>query len=284
MRPTIVLQPADSVPLADIVEALNTAYRNYYRPLHLTVDSFEAMLTREAVALDESVAALDTTRDRVVGIAFLGLRPPRGWLGGVGVIPGYRRQGIARAITGHLLDGARRLGLRAVQLEVITQNDVARALYESLGFAGQRRLLLLERQPDPRPRRSDSSLPCCEARSPDEALDLLARIDPVKRPWSRDAHALRPLAPWFEALVAVDAGHADPTGVCLYSAHPFQVGLVTLAGTLAAGASLLNTLHAAHPEATVSYLNVPEDDPMTPQLLRSGYRESLAQYEMLCPL
>jgi GNAT superfamily N-acetyltransferase len=266
------------VPSEALVDALNHAYRNYYRPLHMTPGSFTDMLAREAVALDQSVAALDG--ERVVGMALLGVRPPRAWIGGVGVIPPFRRQGIARAMTGHLLDRARRLGLESVQLEVITQNEAARTLYESLGFAPQRRLLLLTRQPAGRPPRLDEPLPRCEARSPDEALDLLYQLDRVERPWSRDADSLTALTDWFGAFVALEPASREALGVCLYSAHPFQVGLITLAGAPGSGAALLYALHAAHPDATVSYLNVPEDDPMAPALQRAGYRETLAQYEM----
>jgi GNAT superfamily N-acetyltransferase len=283
MRPTTLLQPADSVSKDALVEALNLAYRNYYRPLHLTPDSFTAMADREAVALDESVVATDG--ERVVGMALLGVRPPRGWIGGVGVIPAYRQRGIARAMTKHLLEQARRLGLETLQLEVITLNDTARRLYESLGFVSQRRLLLLTRQPNPRPLRSDDGpLPRCEAIPPDEALSLLANLDRVNRAWSRDAENLSPISGWFEATVALDRESKTPVGVCLFSAHPFQVGLITLAGTPQAGVALLNALHAAHPEATVSYFNVPEDDPMTQPLLRAGYQESLAQFEMFYSL
>jgi hypothetical protein len=95
---------------------------------------------------------------------------------------------------------------------------------------------------------------------------------------------LQPYTKLFKATVALNPESAEPVGACVYSAHPFQIGLVTLAGTQQAGAALINALHRAHPEATISYLNVPADDPLLSELRRAGYQETLAQFEMLLAL
>ena len=50
------------------------------------------------------------------------------------VHPSWRRRGIARALLGHVLDGARRDGMDLVFLEVRPTNHEALALYESFGF------------------------------------------------------------------------------------------------------------------------------------------------------
>jgi ribosomal protein S18 acetylase RimI-like enzyme len=279
MRGNITLRPADSVSAAAFVEALNQAYRDYHPPLGLDTRSFKETVAREAVMLDASVVALDGVK--IVGMAVLGVRPPRGWIGGLGVVPAHRRRGIARAMMEYLLDRARSLSLHTLQLEVVTHNEAARALYESLGFVEQRRLLVLTCQPGRFVHLPAAGHPCCETRPADEALNLLATLDRVTRAWSRDALSLMPFARQFRALVSLHLQSDEPVGACVYIAHPFQVSMVTLAGSPGAGGSLLNALHDAHPQATMSYANVPAEDPMLPELRRAGYNETLSQFEML---
>jgi ribosomal-protein-alanine N-acetyltransferase len=50
------------------------------------------------------------------------------------VHPSLRRRGVARALLGHILDGARRDGAELLFLEVRPTNLEALALYESFGF------------------------------------------------------------------------------------------------------------------------------------------------------
>jgi ribosomal-protein-alanine N-acetyltransferase len=59
----------------------------------------------------------------------------------LGVAPGARRRGLARRLLTSALDRLRAGGRPACHLEVRTDNEAARALYESLGFrpAGLRR-------------------------------------------------------------------------------------------------------------------------------------------------
>jgi ribosomal-protein-alanine N-acetyltransferase len=52
----------------------------------------------------------------------------------VAVHPDWRRRGIGRTLLSHILDDARRRGIRMVALEVRPSNREARPLYESFGF------------------------------------------------------------------------------------------------------------------------------------------------------
>ena len=75
-----------------------------------------------------------------IGLALLGIRGARGWIGDFGVIPAWRRAGVGRALLGVLLDSARAAGLGDVRLEVASANTAARRLYETAGFAVTRTL------------------------------------------------------------------------------------------------------------------------------------------------
>jgi putative acetyltransferase len=52
----------------------------------------------------------------------------------VGVHPDFQRRGIGRALMQHLIDHARKHGLKRLELYVRSDNDAAQALYRVLGF------------------------------------------------------------------------------------------------------------------------------------------------------
>lgn len=52
----------------------------------------------------------------------------------VAVAPGYRRQGVASALLGRLMEWGEKRGIRRYILEVRTGNEAALRLYEGLGF------------------------------------------------------------------------------------------------------------------------------------------------------
>src|SRR5688572_8258724 len=139
----IVIQPASEVPLHELVRALNLAYADYYVHISHTVDSFRSLTTRESVRLDGSVAAM--SGQRIIGMGLLAVREDRGWIGGVGVLPRHRHQGVGRIVMHSLIEQGQRLGLSTLQLEVIRQNTNAYALYESLDFEAVRELLVMYR-------------------------------------------------------------------------------------------------------------------------------------------
>ena len=56
----------------------------------------------------------------------------------VTVLPAHRGRGYGRALLERLLDEARRVGARTARLEVREHNQVARRLYDSLGFEAVR--------------------------------------------------------------------------------------------------------------------------------------------------
>jgi ribosomal-protein-alanine acetyltransferase len=91
-------------------------------------------------------AELADTRHRVYVAAESGDGALLGWAGvrviadeaeilTVGVVPTARRRGIARVLIAALLDAARGRGARTAYLEVRIDNEPARTLYASEGFA-----------------------------------------------------------------------------------------------------------------------------------------------------
>ena len=60
-------------------------------------------------------------------------KPPAFFLNEVGVLPEYRRRGIATALCQHLIDMARVAGCSGIWLATEAENTAARALYRALG-------------------------------------------------------------------------------------------------------------------------------------------------------
>lgn len=80
-------------------------------------------------------------QDRVVGYMGLYTMMEEADVTNVAVDPACRRKGIGRALLYHMMDIARKRGVRVIHLEVRVSNEAAKALYEQVGFQyiGQRR-------------------------------------------------------------------------------------------------------------------------------------------------
>src|SRR5207248_8188762 len=125
------LVSADTLSLDELAALFNAGYEGYVVPFRI-----------DAEQLASWIAAwhIDLARSRVVpteGVALLGVRGDRGWIGGLGVVPAARRRGLGRTLMEAVLAEAP----PEVTLEVIEQNEAAIRLYEDLGFE---RVRLLE--------------------------------------------------------------------------------------------------------------------------------------------
>lgn len=130
--------PASRLGTAELAALFTRAYAGY--PVPMRVD--EAMLAMMMAVYDEDAesSVVLVAGGEPVALAMLGVRPPRGWIGGMGVVESHRRRGLGQAVMRAVLARARALGLTEVMLEVLEQNASAHALYESLGFVDVRRL------------------------------------------------------------------------------------------------------------------------------------------------
>jgi ribosomal-protein-alanine N-acetyltransferase len=105
-----------------------------------TVFPFPSMLFERA-AIDPAAhvwVAREDADGRVIGV--LGAYARQGLLHvhGLAVDPDHRRGGAGRGLLRAAIDGARRIGARALHLQVSTTNTAAIALYESEGFEAVR--------------------------------------------------------------------------------------------------------------------------------------------------
>ncbi len=276
----IQLLPADQVDFRRFTSVLNRAYADYYVPLNMTSDELRMSITQDDIHLGRSCVAVDG--EQLVGLAMLAIRGDQGWIGGVGVIPHYRGQGIGRQIMTYILDQARDAHLRQVRLEVITINKRARRLYDSLNFQVSRTLHLVEGHP------TVNTVPNGYSFARANVASALAYH-----------HRFRVTPPaWQQALTTVEAMTIYLTAYTAKQGddiHAYAVGIFRETGIrfidLAHGPSqtdalrqLVMFLHHKYQRAQGGAVNIAENSRAWPVLDSLGYQPYLSQTELILTL
>ena len=133
--------------MESLVELFNDAYSDYYVDVQVNPARLRSLIEREDIQVDNSFVAYEGQLP--VGVVFLGVRGRRGYICGMGVRTSSQRKGIGQLLMRRALAESRRLGLSCVQLEVVSANRRAIALYSKLGFVPMRDLGLWERNTAP---------------------------------------------------------------------------------------------------------------------------------------
>ena len=98
-----------------------------------TVPTSENLLRNELLK-PEAIYFAAVSAGNLIGYVGMQSVLDEGYMMDLCVDPERRREGIARALMGRLLEGAEKAGLSFVTLEVRVSNEPAKALYASLGF------------------------------------------------------------------------------------------------------------------------------------------------------
>jgi len=131
--------------LDHLIDAQNGIFADYIVPMKLTRPFFLDFLRSVGGDLANVLVALDG--ERIVGYVNPVIDGQEAWIGGVGVLPTYRRRGLGRDLMLASEDFARGKGAREVWLEVIEGNYGAQKLYEGMGYAPTRKYLTAEGRP-----------------------------------------------------------------------------------------------------------------------------------------
>jgi len=279
---SLMLLPAARVPHERRAELWNLAFSDYATPSHFDAPALEAF--ERACDLDLEGSHVLLENDQPVGFAMLGVRGPRGWVGGMGVVPAARRHGYAALLMQVLLDVSRRRGLLALGLEVLTDNAPAVALYRKLGFTEHRRLEVWERPAGPAPAPAVAAHPV----PLDEAAHRLGPERLASAPWQRNLAAAR--RTWNDlAGFATDLDAAAATAVVRVS--PERIGVVEIdargehePACRRALDALLASLLAEHPGRLLRLLNLEEGDAAAASLSGIGAGVTHVQHEMEVPV
>ncbi len=256
---------ADVSPV-DGAAALNAVFAGYLVPLQFSPEQ----LRLHAVYNDVDLALSPLWSDhagRVVAAALLAVRDRRGWIGGFGVAPEFRRRGYARELTEQLLAIARERDMERITLEVLCENAAAIAVYRDAGFVIERRLHSLQTC-------SEGSQATHGFRfvEPEQFIDEPENVSPC---WQRESASLRNGA--ISGALADDAGcyalfrhNASAAQVFKLRARDAQT-LTALTSALAQGRRFQN----------VTILNEPENSPLVRCALEARWHEPFVQYEMV---
>jgi GNAT superfamily N-acetyltransferase len=277
----IVCHPVSEVDFDTFTAAFNHAYSDYFLPTVMTPASFRALMTRDDLDPAISVAALD--HGIIVGTGLLGIRDRSGWIGGMGVIPERRRQGIGRQMMVYLLDRAREHHLTDVVLEVIEDNRGAHELYRQVGFTDQRYLLVLDREPGRLPDLPPSPYQI-ESRPLEELLQYYEAFHDIPNCWQRALPSLVGLGVHHAQGWATLDDH-EVVGYAIGWANTQVLRLVDfatkpVADRVATAQMLLTHIHRQCPDAYGDCYNIAEDDPVLPAYEALGYTTLFRQIEM----
>ena len=266
----IELSAARELDLEALANLFNAAYEGYPVPMHVDAGAMAFMLEAMDLAPEHSRVAW---RDGVpVGVAMLGLRGDRGWVGGMGVVADARRSGVGRKLMQALLEQARAAGVRELFLEVLEQNPGARALYEELGFGARRRLEVWTWS-DPA---ADGSA-TARASDPREARRRIAATRTAPEPWQRADETVDRLDVNTPALRAVTTEGGD----AVYRITNDRASVLQMvARTEEAAGAMLDTIRSREGVNVLRFLNVPSTDPAVAALGRRGATLDAAQTEM----
>ncbi|MCS7219850.1 MAG: GNAT family N-acetyltransferase [Anaerolineae bacterium] len=278
--PNVRLASADAADWDILAELQNQGFSEYPVSARITASEWRELLAAWDVDLSSSVLAL-TSSDQPVGMGWLGVRGPRGWIGGFAVAPGWRRRGIGRAMLGWLVEAARQRRLATVTLEVLTENAPAIALYQASSFRVQRELLTWERSPEM------GSLPVPPMRA--ERADpwtLLSYFDAWHSEppcWQQEQRSLLPQLEMYTGWVITRAG--KPTAYALTNASSQQLELVDVGvapgpEAVSAARTLLQSLQLLHMDYTLTFHHLPAGDPLNRVLAALGFQVILRLYEM----
>ena len=229
------------------------------------VDAYDLDLTRSLVAVDKGSP---------IGLANLGLRPGRAWLGGAGVLPAHRRRGHGTLLTGALLDQASEAGAREIVLEVLIDNTPAIALYENFGFWRTRELEVLSLAADAGGAPAGRS-PVHEAGA-GHALRRIAAKRGAPEPWQREDATVANLTRRSRVTAMTAAG-----GAAVFREENGSVDLLQAAGEPTALEGLVAAMRS---RGNVRALNFPADSDVSAALRDAGAEVVARQYEMRAAL
>jgi len=119
--------------LPALAKAFQFSFSDYFVPMNMDEAHLREFIYVNDIDLGLSLL-VETLAGQPIGQALSGRRGELGWIGGVGLHPEYRGKGIARDLVKRQLKAFHDAGVQEVTLEVLSQNDKAKKLYDGMGF------------------------------------------------------------------------------------------------------------------------------------------------------
>ncbi|HKP18126.1 MAG TPA: GNAT family N-acetyltransferase [Gaiellaceae bacterium] len=260
----VAVRAADEFSLAELAAAFTASYEGYFVPLEIDEAALRHMV--EIFDLDPTQSLVAVDGGELVGLANLGRRGDRTWVGGVGVVAGRRGEGLGERLMRELLDRARQASARETALEVILENTPAIRLYEKLGFDTTRELDILSLP-------GDTAGGTAEDVPLDRARSTIASLRDEPEPWQRADESVENLVRHNRSPSAL----ASDGGAAIYRADGGRITVLQMAGDEPALRELVATLRG---KGAVSAGNFPSGGAVSAALRTAGAEVVVRQREM----
>ena len=276
----IELVPASRFSIQELTDLYNQTRVDYLVPMPMNADRLAEYVRDFDVDLSRSCIAREVN-GQTLGLSMLGLRPGRGWVTRLGVLPGTRRHGVGAMLMDCMLENAERAGVEEIILEVIRDNAPAYNLFLSKGFEETGSWLVMRRAPRPVLEDPQGDV---EMLTREQALESLS-VYPRHVTWI-NAYESMSNAPDVEGMrVQLPSGGR---GWVVYRSQKFTLRfslshlvLHTEEGDPAeVGLQLLLNLHARNPRHDTYAENIHVEDPHLSAFGGLGYFENFSRIEM----
>ena len=129
---TLTLHPLTKISNDELWSCFDAAFSEQQSTAQRR-ENFEAFFCRQALLDDDTSLAL-VDGETIVGFVAIGVMAEDAYVIGIGVIPAYRRQGLATSMLGTSIRRAAANQCKKMILQVDAENRAALGLYRSLGF------------------------------------------------------------------------------------------------------------------------------------------------------
>jgi ribosomal protein S18 acetylase RimI-like enzyme len=253
------------------------AFTGYFFPMNMTVEALANHWRLYHIDGARSLVMLDPD-GASAGLSLIGARGTRGWCGGFGVAPAFRGRGAGKRLAREMVESARASGLRTLQLEVLSQNDAARAIYTSAGLRVRRHVRTVEIAVAALPDVDDVQASLVATSTPLVAEDALA-AEPV---WQQELASLLAMATQTTQLT--DSAGQRSALVCVRSGASTRVLAASVAGSLTEQELIALLRRAAGDSPRLQLVNCPESSAMLAPCQALGFTEVYSQDEMYIAL
>ncbi|RYU79064.1 GNAT family N-acetyltransferase [Hymenobacter persicinus] len=273
---SLTARPVLNFTSAEVTEAMNRSFEEYFVPLVFTPETFERRFRSEN--LDAAASRLWFRDGELIGLTLLARRGYTCRVAAMGLVREARGQGYGRPMLQAAIDEATARGDRAMLLEVFQANEPARKLYERLGFRNERELFTFQRAPT-------AGVPggMLTELDPLDVARLVAREGSADLPWMFAAESLA------AAAAPARAFHLEDKAYVILRPEPTRTLLLTVLVRPAHrrqgwGRRLLQAVEAAYPGPSLT-ISMVTPGPGYDFLTAAGWElVPLPLFEMVRPL
>jgi ribosomal protein S18 acetylase RimI-like enzyme len=258
----------------------NSSFQGYFMPAIMNPEDTVTFWRMNHIDATRCVVMLDQ-KEEFVGIARMGVRGKRGWCGGFGIAPEFRGRGASKLLAKEMVRVARESGLERLQLEVLSQNERARNVYEYAGFVANRRLIGIEIAISELP--EDRSTGVKPIPVEVESLLSLSMLNANEHPcWGREAATILGLSAQAYGIIGPDG---RSSGLIVQQVGEKMRILATVFQNPLSDEEIVALLRQAVGGAkSIQVYNEPEDSTFLARCYRLGFKQFFSQYEMFVNL